>query len=412
MRKIYSILSIMLLALGFGSCSSDDPFETISPNDSPRILSPVFPDRENGQLATFYQFSRDGSLNSSLIVTPSHYSTVKWYIDGEEVATGTNIDLPLAAGTYTLRIVVSTSADSTYREGLVKVSPLDGDPYSEAVGNERIIAPSSQAVLYGSNLQDIKSVKIGSNTIAVDSASEDKITYTLPADIDAGEYRVLLVNDLGEEYGANTLRVTTDPMVISGAERVQAGGECTLIGVNLENVAQLNFGGHQISTFLSQTNTQLVFRVPDLEDGNYELTGTAKDGTAVIFIVESELTTETSSLVTSDVTLWEGHHYVSWNLDDSSPNKTFNLISKEVFAGISAGSTLTINYSVEPADEYHQIRTTTGWWNDLAGTSVKEFTTDGSIDVLLTQEVLDQIQQQDGFLCVGHGYYVDLITVK
>ncbi len=49
---------------------------------------------------------------------------------------------------------------------------------------------------------------------------------------------------------------------------------------------------------------------------------------------------------------------------DDSPNKTFNLIGMDVFAGIKPGAVMSIHYSIEPTAEYHQLRTTTVWWND------------------------------------------------
>ena len=115
---------------------------------------------------------------------------------------------------------------------------------------------------------------------------------------------------------------------------------------------------------------------------------------------------------TSPTVLWEGHHYVSWDLPDDNPNKKFDLIEKDVFATIKAGSVLSIHYSLEPDAEYHQIRTTTTWWNDLPGTAQTDLTADGVFTVTLTQEALDMIQTQDGFICVGHGYYVDMVTVE
>ena len=52
------------------------------------------------------------------------------------------------------------------------------------------------------------------------------------------------------------------------------------------------------------------------------------------------------------------------------------------------------------------------WWNDLPGTAQTDLTADGVFTVTLTQEALDMIQTQDGFICVGHGYYVDMVTVE
>lgn len=65
----------------------------------------------------------------TLTVTPADYTTVTWFIDGEEIQTGKEIDLALKAGTYHLKVTATTSiGKSTYREGLIQVNPLADDP--------------------------------------------------------------------------------------------------------------------------------------------------------------------------------------------------------------------------------------------------------------------------------------------
>ncbi len=82
----------------------------------------------------------------------------------------------------------------------------------------------------------------------------------------------------------------------------------------------------------------------------------------------------------------------------------------DVFADITAGSILKVVYSIEPTAEYHQMKLATGWWTDL--TDKIEFTENGEYTLILTQDILNKIQAEAGFLCVGHGYYVDLVTIK
>lgn len=142
------------------------------------------------------------------------------------------------------------------------------------------------------------------------------------------------------------------------------------------------------------------------------MSGVMNDGAEVQFYKNGQVETTTTVVMSSQQTLWSGHHYVSWDLPDDSPNKTFNLIGMDVFAGIKPGSVMSIHYSVEPTAEYHQLRTTTVWWNDLPGTGTIEFSTDGVAEITLTKEALDMIQEQSGFICVGHGYYVDLVTLR
>ena len=86
MKKIYLILlSFMTLCVIFTSCSAEDPFSTATSDDNPRILDPIFPDRSNGQLATFATISRTDTLNMKLTVTPADYTTVTYSIDRSNV---------------------------------------------------------------------------------------------------------------------------------------------------------------------------------------------------------------------------------------------------------------------------------------------------------------------------------------
>ena len=52
----------------------------------------------------------------------------------------------------------------------------------------------------------------------------------------------------------------------------------------------------------------------------------------------------------------------------------------------------------------------TGWWTGLMDKI--EFSEDGVYELIITQEVIDKINAEAGFLCVGHGHYVDLVTVQ
>lgn len=418
MKKIYHILLIML-AMSFGliACTEETPFSTATENDDPRILDPLFPDRVNGELPVVSNISRDANFSMTLTVTPADYTTVTWFIDGEEIQTGKEIDLALKAGTYHLKVTATTSiGKSTYREGLIQVNPLADDPWATEIGFERIITTGAKAQLYGNNLDKVNSIVIGGKTATdiayTENGENSYIEYTVPEGLADGTYRIILVDNGGNEYGGNKVTVTSDALITAGSERTTANSEWVMTGINLNQIESFTFGGQTISSFIRQSETEIAFTCPSLEDGEYTLTGRTTSGKEVMFYTTTGNITEQTVVVSSERVLWEGHHYVSWDLPDDNPNKTFNLIGKDVFASIKAGAVLSIYYSVNSADEYHQLRTTTGWWNDLPGTAVIEFQEDGVKQVQLTQEVLDKIQTEDGFLCIGHGYYVDRISVQ
>lgn len=418
MKKIYHILLIML-AMSFGliACTEETPFSTATENDDPRILDPLFPDRVNGELPVVSNISRDANFSMTLTMTPADYTTVTWFIDGEEIQTGKEIDLALKAGTYHLKVTATTSiGKSTYREGLIQVNPLADDPWATEIGFERIITTGAKAQLYGNNLDKVNSIVIGGKTATdiayTENGENSYIEYTVPEGLADGTYRIILVDNGGNEYGGNKVTVTSEALITAGSERTTANSEWVMTGINLNQIESFTFGGQTVSSFIRQSETEIAFTCPSLEDGEYTLTGRTTSGKEVMFYTTTGNITEQTVVVSSERVLWEGHHYVSWDLPDDNPNKTFNLIGKDVFASIKAGAVLSIYYSVNSADEYHQLRTTTGWWNDLPGTAVIEFQEDGVKQVQLTQEVLDKIQTEDGFLCIGHGYYVDRISVQ
>lgn len=418
MKKIYFILLAMLvMSFTFTACNDEAPFSTATADDEPRILDPIFTDRVNGELPVVANISRDGNFTMKLTVTPADYTTISWLIDGKEVQTGKTLDINLKAGTYGFKVIVSTKAGkSSYREGIVQVNPLSNDPWAIKMGFERIIAPGASARLYGNNLDKVNSIIIDGKTITniiyVNSEDKTYIEYSVPTSLTEGEHRVVLVDSNGNEYGGNTVKVMQSALITSGADRTNANKEWTMTGINLDQITSLTFAGQNIIQFTRQSATEIVFVCPQLEDGEYKLAGKTKDGKDLQFYNGKDIVNEQNVVVSSQTVLWKGHHYVSWDLPDNSPNKTFNLIGSDVFASIKAGAILSIHYSVATQDQYHQLRTTTSQWNDLPGTSVIEFSQDGVKEVRLTQEILNKIQSEGGFLCVGHGYYIDMVTLQ
>ena len=417
MKKIYFVILLlvgMATTATMTSCSGDDdPISTAQASDDPRILDPIFPDRVNGELPVVATVNRDQSFTMKLTVTPADYTTCTWYIDGKEVLKGNEIDQQLEAGTYNLRVVAATEAGkSTYREGLVKVNALDGDPVTTTKSFERIVSPGTVARLYGHNLSKVKAIKIGDQTatdidVSTDDG-EDCLEYLVPEALANGSYRISLADTEGNSYGGDMVEVTAKTLVTAGFNRANAGADWTLTGINLDRIASVSVGDQTVTSFKSQTAESLTLTCPGLAEGEHAVTAKTKGGESVLFYIGGQQVESATVNISSELTLWEGHHYVSWDLPDGDPNKTFNLLGADVFAAMKPGSILKIYYSVEPTAEYHQLKVATGWWTDLR--DKVEFGEDGVYEMTLTQDDLNLINQQAGFLCVGHGYYVDRIT--
>lgn len=193
--------------------------------------------------------------------------------------------------------------------------------------------------------------------------------------------------------------------------QVRPGSKAKMHGTNLTKVNKIVIGDSEVSaTFVEKgEDNYLEYDVPNLPLGTYGLKLIDSDGNVYgggKIVLSDEVPEITENI------LWEGHHYVSWELPDGDPNKTFNLITKEQFTSLGVGTKLLINYTLEPTAEYHQMQLTTMWWTELPGTAKTDLTEDGVMELVITQEMLDLVNEQDGFLCVGHGYYVDKVTAE
>lgn len=416
MKKIYVMLFAMLaLSTLFTGCSEDELLSTATINDDPRILDPIFPDRVNGDLPTVANFNRDGKFAMKLTVTPADYTTVSWLIDGKEVAVGTEIEMEFLAGTYHLKVLATTEmGKSTYREGLLQVNPLADDPSATEVAFERIVAPGNKAVLYGSNLSQVSGVAINGVSATdvnyVSAESGDFIEYTVPAELAEGDYRVIFTDAQGNEYGANTVKVTKAAMITSGANRTAASAAWTMTGINLDAIASITVNNIKVTQFTEQTASTLTLICPELSEGEYTVVGKTKSGESVQFYTKGTVATEQKVSVSSEKVLWEGHHYVSWDKPEGDPNKIFNLIPLDVITAVKPGSILRVSYSIEPTAEYHQMQLATGYWTGLEDKI--EFTEGGVYTFTITQDVIKMFEDQSGFICVGHGYYVDRVTIE
>lgn len=399
-----------LMGMIFTACQSDEPFATVSATDAPQILDPLFPDKVKGELPVVANINRDQRFKMNLVVTPSATTTVTWYIDGAEYATGCKMDTTMLAGKYTMKVVAANAGKETYREGYIQVNPLPTDPTSAPRAFERIIAPGAPAVIYGTNLEQVQTLKFGDNIVSdfTYNAEEGSIAYEVPQSAQNGVYRLVLEDAEGVEYGANTVTVSAGALVIAGADRFTVGEEAVLTGINLNTVTSVKVGDVE-APIVSKTNTTLTVKCPAMADGDYMLTGTT-DGGVVEFIAGAEIAQQIKVAVTSLRSLWSGHHYVSWHQEDGDANKTFNLIPIDTFKSIKPGSTLIINYSIKADDEYHKMGVATGWWADMIPQF--EFQEDGVLELEMTKERLDRIADEAGFLIIGHGFYVDRVSVR
>lgn len=404
-------MTIVISSVALISCTQkEEPFFTATENDAPRILNTDIPDWDKGQPQTLLTISRDQNFEFEIIVTPADYTTVEWFLDGVKVAEGKTINQPVLAGTWTVKIVATTTKGlSTSRTAMLVVNPLEGDPVAGDAVLERLVAPGATAVLGGQNMDKVAKVVIGG--VECDATYADgAVTYTVSADMAAGTYQLTLKDAEGYEYGAGYTTVSAASVVSAAAFSGKPGGELVLTGLNLDKVASLTAGG-EACTIVSQAASELKFNLPALAAGTYELTGVDASGNAVSFVNGAQMQETATLTLTSEDTLWEGHHYVSWDFADGDPNKTFSALA-EASMSWTPGRIIRVTLTPDPAAEYHQVQFNSMWWTQLPGTEKTDFGETTVFVIEWTQEIQDLINAQGGFIVCGHGFFVDKVTIE
>lgn len=206
---------MMLLAVGFAlagtstlsSCSSDDePYFTVSEDDNPRILNTDLADSK---------IDRKTNYKMEIKVTPAHYTTVTWLLDGKQIAEGNTIDQTLPLGDHELKIVATTTKNKTTSRTLkVTVIPAADDPALGTNASELWVAPGETTTIRNcKNLVDhVQKVLIAGKEAAFEVLDEGKaLKVTAPSGLANGDYDITLVDGSGVQFPCGTIKVTTEP---------------------------------------------------------------------------------------------------------------------------------------------------------------------------------------------------------
>lgn len=205
---------MMLLAVGFAlagtstlsSCSSDDePYFTASEDDNPRILNTDLADSK---------INRKTNYKLEIKVTPVHYTTVTWLLDGTQIAEGTTIDQPLPLGEHELKIVATTTkGKSTSRTLKVTVTPAADDPALGTNAIELWVAPGAETTIHKcKNLGTVTKVMVGGKEVVFEVLEEGTaLKLTAPTGLENGDYDITLVDGEGNQFSGGIIKVTTEP---------------------------------------------------------------------------------------------------------------------------------------------------------------------------------------------------------
>lgn len=288
---------MMLFAMSFAfagtatlsSCSSDDdPFFTVSEDDNPRILNTDLADQK---------LDRKTKLNLEIKVTPVHYTTVTWLLDGTQIAEGTTIDQTLPLGDHELKIVATTTKNKTTSRTLkVTVIPAADDPALGTNASELWVAPGETTTIRNcKNLVDhvqkvlIQKVLIAGKEAAFEVLDEGKaLKVTAPSDLANGDYDITLVDDSGVQFPCGTIKVTTEPrpsmentiwegeFAVTWDTPFEALKDTFLSKVKVGTILRVYVDGNGQGTAATAWWSNILTGKKDPERGDFMVTGPAK----------------------------------------------------------------------------------------------------------------------------------------
>lgn len=284
---------MMLLAVGFAlagtstlsSCSSDDePYFTASEDDNPRILNTDLADS---------QIDRKTNYKLEIKVTPVHYTTVTWLLDGKQIAEGNTIDQTLPLGDHELKIVATTTKGKTTSRTLkVTVIPAADDPALGTNASELWVAPGETTTIRNcKNLVDhVQKVLIDGKEAAfkvLDKGTALKVTA--PSDLANGDYDITLVDGSGVQFPCGKIKVTTEPrpsmettlwegeFAVTWSTPFEALKETFLSKVKVGTILRVYVDGNGQGTATTASwNNILTGKGGDIERGDIMVDGPAK----------------------------------------------------------------------------------------------------------------------------------------
>ena len=400
-------MTIVISSAALLSCTQkEEPFFTASEDDSPRILNTDIPEWKDGEPQTLLTIPRNQNFTFEIVVTPSEYTKVEWFLDEVKVHEGKTIDIPVLAGTWTVKILATTTKGlQTSRTAMLVVNALAGDPVAGNAILERLVAPGATAVLSGQNMDKVAKVVIGG--VEADAVYADgAVTYTVPADLAAGTYQLTLKDAEGYEYGAGYTTVSAASVVSAAAFSGKPGAELTVTGLNLDKVETLTLGD-KACTIVSKSAGELKFNIPAVAAGTYDLTGLDASGNVVNFVDGTQMLNKASLIITAEEILWEGSFDVDWGTP-------FNAIQTSVLEHLAVGRVLRgyVNGNGQGA-------ATTSWWNNFITCMDGEpnrgdimINGDVVLEYTLHADGITKLKAEDGLLFVGSGYTITKVTIE
>ena len=430
------VLTAFMAGAVLSSCSKEEPFFSASEDDYPVILNTNLQEAWEGVPPVLKTIPRTENFTFEVTVTPAHYTTVTWLIDGVQVAEGTSVDIPLLAGEYNLKILATTTKGlQTYRERRIVVTALDGDPVLANDAKSRWLTIGTAMTIECANVEEVSKVYVGTEEATNVSYANGKLTFDVPS-MPEGEYQVT-VETGGEKFGCGKFTVSNTKYVAPGVQEMVLWEGSQVINWGDANV---RLTAEQLEGVEVGTTIYLKYSVPEAD---YHALRITTDWWDYDIVPQFDITDETpnpfgfeytaemqqkvqeegallivgfgyelqqvyyeTQAVSAETVLWEGDPVVI-NWGDSNVHLTADLL-----ASVQPDATIRVYYESIDAD-YHAMRITSNWWEyDFVPQFDITEDTPMPYEFTFTAEHQQIAQQQEGMLIVGFGYKVTKVTVE
>ncbi len=356
-------------------------------------------------------------------------------IDGKDMDLVVDVEFADAKGEYTIagnqNIINTTQAyavtvPETATEGTLMLVMANGSridvPFTlvkpTVTGyTTSSVSAGGQLTIVGTELDLVKTVQFGdgSEIVNVENATVDAITVNVPMNAASGAPILTLANGTTV---ANVPEITIEEAVfcyiteMPGEDvELKAGYSMTVTVANGDKLTGVEMNGVSCQYILTGENSsQLIIGIPETASASSKLRLISSNG---------EITYDITVIPATSVnkTIWSGLKQITW----SDGGRV--LIPATAFEGVPAGAVMTFCYT-QVDQQWDQAQVNYGDWSGInfneAGEGVVTFNgtlvptdiygwfSDGILNretsVILTQEILDNIQAKKGGAEGGDGY--------
>lgn len=270
-----------------GSKISAGTITTVAPS-SLAVVGQV----KNGQKMTVS--GKDLELVKSVAFEKAGAYEGEWTAAAEKIEIAT---VPDAAQDGDLTLTMQNGKSVTVAYTLVKPTVTGVDPSAITAGAEIVIS--------GTDLDLVSSIVFpGDAEQTVEKADfaerkEESIKVTVPAASVGSDFKLVLINGAEvEAKGVLTINAASDPAISESPAGAVAGDEVTITGKNFNNIANLYIGETKVTRYVSRSNTEITFKVPEAAVGDYKIIMEDFDG--------KTYEGPAFAIMPAEITLWEG----------------------------------------------------------------------------------------------------------